>query len=236
MARGTGNAEQGTSRIYVGCANGVFSKRVKEPTEKSIQRTLEKGVNAGKIVHEEHFDYFEGALLAIEAKEKEGFGKQWTFEFDISLSPEKQEILVFNCPYTSGYAQNILVRLPNLDLTKDVKVMAYSFLDKEKNKERKGITLFQSGAKVNPAYSKENPNGLPPMVQVKIKGQLVWDNTDMFEFLEEMVKTKIVPKLPKVETTEVKQETALDQVDTVKAFEAEAPEAAFDVEDDDIPF
>ena len=35
------------------------------------------------------------------------------------------------------------------------------------------------------------------MVQVKVKGQDVWDDSDRLAFLEEMVKRDILPKLPK---------------------------------------
>jgi hypothetical protein len=34
------------------------------------------------------------------------------------------------------------------------------------------------------AYTKDEPNGLPPMVQVKVKGQIVWDDSDRQEFFE----------------------------------------------------
>jgi hypothetical protein len=39
------------------------------------------------------------------------------------------------------------------------------------------------------------------MVQVKVKGELVWDDTDMLEFLHNMVMTEIVPKLEGVGTS-----------------------------------
>jgi len=50
-----------------------------------------------------------------------------------------------------------------------------------------GITLYQNDGngwvKVLPYYTKENPNGLPEMVKVKIKGKESWDDTDMMDFL-----------------------------------------------------
>jgi len=36
---------------------------------------------------------------------------------------------------------------------------------------------------------------LPQLVKTKFKGKDVWDDTDMMAFLEEMVNTKIKPKL-----------------------------------------
>jgi hypothetical protein len=61
--------------------------------------------------------------------------------------------------------------------------MPWSMIDsKDATKKVTGITCYQ-GAKIAPFYTKEDPKGLPEMVQVKVKGKVTWDDTDMMDFL-----------------------------------------------------
>ena len=42
--------------------------------------------------------------------------------------------------------------------------------------------------KIAPAFTKDAPNGLPEMKQIKVKGKVTWDDSDMTEFLENVAK------------------------------------------------
>jgi hypothetical protein len=170
--------------------------------------------------------------VSITTNESENYGKQWVFKFDISETPSDKKFVVYQVGYDNGYAINILSRLPNANLEKDIRMSAYAFTD-ENGKEKKGITLFQEGKKIQPAYTKDAPNGLPQMKKVKVNSKEVWDKTDMLEFLENMVNTEIIPNLPK----------EVDPLDTVAAFEAEKPaikqeeeEDALEEQDGDAPW
>ena len=44
-------------------------------------------------------------------------------------------------------------------------------------------------------FTKNNPNGLPPLQKIKIKGKETWDDSEAMEFLEKMVTGHIVPTL-----------------------------------------
>ncbi len=57
--------------------------------------------------------------------------------------------------------------------------------------------ITQDGNPVKWFYTKDTPNGLPELKQVKVKGKLTWDDSDTMEFLEKMVKTEIAPRLSK---------------------------------------
>lgn len=78
---------------------------------------------------------------------------------------------------------------------------------KDATKTVSGITLYQGG-KIAPAYTRDNPNGLPEMEKItqKIKGKMTttWDDTAMMEFLENMAtnlfKSKLTGKKPEKET------------------------------------
>jgi hypothetical protein len=57
------------------------------------------------------------------------------------------------------------------------------------------LFINQNGVAVKHAYTKDAPNGMPPMVQVTVKGEQIWDDTDRLVFLQNMVDTQIIPKL-----------------------------------------
>ena len=177
---------------YIGIYKGKFCQRVQSTDEGAVARILEKGQNAGKTVYEKYYDSFVGKLVDIKTNDGP-YGKQWDFAFK-----DQEDVYHLNLPYSNSFAKNFLKILPNVDLTKEMKV---SPLTKEVDgKNKSSLFVNQDNIAIKHAYTKENPNGLPPMVQVKVKGELVWDDTDMLVFLENMVKTAIIPKLEGVGT------------------------------------
>lgn len=195
-----------SNAIFLSIADGKIVRRVQEPTNNSRTRVTK----TGKTVHEELYNYVEGYITDIRVREHQEFGKFWA----VQLADGDQAYQV-EMKYSSGYASSFLKALPNVDLNCKVKLSPKQTIEGDKKK----TTLFvnQMGTAVKHFYTKDNPNGLPRLQQVKVKGVLTWDDTEMMEFLEEMVKTTILPKL-----TAVKPAT---------------PMAAPDMEsDDDMPF
>jgi hypothetical protein len=95
--------------------------------------------------------------------------------------------------YSSGYSSSFLKALPNVDISAKVKLSPKMTIEGDKKK----TTLFinQHGTAAKHFYTKDNPNGLPQMVQKKVKGKMQWDDSEMMEFFENMVNTQILPKL-----------------------------------------
>lgn len=186
--------ENRTEGKFISIYKGRFAQRVHPDTEGAVSRVLEKGQNAGKTVHEKYYDSFTGTLVGLKVTDGP-YGKQWDFAFQ-----DSGEVYHLNLPYSNSFAKNILKMLPNVDLTKEMKVTPQTKEVDGKNKS--SIFINQEGASIKHAYTKENPNGLPPMVTVKVKGEDVWDDTAQLEFLQNMVDTTIVPKLPKPAQTE----------------------------------
>jgi phosphoribosylamine-glycine ligase len=60
-------------------------------------------------------------------------------------------------------------------------------------KNKSSLFINQNGASIKHAFTRENPNGMPDMEQVTVKGQQVWDDTKRIEFLYNMVATTIIP-------------------------------------------
>ena len=162
--------------IYLSISDGKIVRNYKEAKDGV---TVSRMTKNGKTVHEEKFDSITGRIVALKTHEND-YGKQWHITFT-----DGEDSYIVTMPYSSRYSTSFLKCFPNLDLTKDVKLMPWSMTDKQDaSKKVTGITMWQDGQKIAPAFTKEEPNGLPQMKQVKVKGQMTWDDSDMMEFLE----------------------------------------------------
>lgn len=168
-----------TSIVYLSVADGNLVRQHREATSETTQRVTK----TGKLVHEEKFKDLTGILFAVETKTND-YGKQWVLKFK-----DGEDIYNVNLSYSSRYAASFLKALPNIDLTKKVKFMPWSMTDKnDPTKKVTGVTCYQNDGngfvKIAPAFTKDNPNGLPQMKQVKVKGVVQWDDSEMLDFLE----------------------------------------------------
>jgi hypothetical protein len=183
--------EKNNNAVYLSIGDGKITKRVKQPTDISQSRTLKNG----NVIHEEIYDGVSGIITDIKTHDHPSFGRFW----NVSIQDgEEKYILQMN--YSGGYASAFLKTLPNVDLTKRVRFSPSMKIEGDKKK----VTLFlnQDGKALKHFYTKENPNGLPQMVQIKVKGKLQWDDSDLMSFLERMVVNDIFPKLSKTATPE----------------------------------
>jgi hypothetical protein len=167
----------GTNTIYLSVADGNLVRQHKQATE----RTTERITKTGKLVFEERFKDLTAKLVKIDTKEND-YGKQWQLSFT-----DGEVTYIVSLPFSSRYASSFLKALPNVNLYKEVRFMPWAMKDKnDATKTITGITLYQDGNKIAPAYTKEEPNGLPQMTKIKVKGKEQWDDSDMMLFLENM--------------------------------------------------
>lgn len=179
-------AIQESNAIFLTISNGKICKKVLKKTAISVERVNKNGVT----VQEEYYKGWKGLITGIAVREHKDFGKFW----NITLTDDQGDaILQMN--YSSGYANAFLKTLPNIDLNSDVVITPN--LKMEGDKKKTTLFITQHGVPCKWAYTKDNPNGIPELKQVKVKGKLTWDDSDLMEFLEKMVMTEIVPKLPK---------------------------------------
>lgn len=207
---------------WISIYDGRFTKRVNETTAGATQRINK----LGKAVWEKYYDSFTGKLINIRTQDSP-YGKQWVFDFK-----DKEDIYHLTLSYSNGFASTFLKILPNIDVTKEIKV---STSTKEVDgKKKSSLFINQNGVALKHAFSKENPNGLPQWEKVMVKGVEVWDNTKELAFLENIVKTTILPKLEglPVDTAEAKANDEFDnynKVEPVAVVEGE-------INPDDVPF
>lgn len=183
-----------SSSIYLNIADGKIVRQFKLPTGKSEVRTTK----TGKVVHEEHYDYVDGKIIDITTKEND-YGKFWMVTLDDN---GEKYIIQFN--YSGGTASAFLKTLPNVDLSKKVKIIPKQTIENDKKKST--IFINQDGHALKWAWNKENPGELPQLEQKKVKGKIVWDDSEMMEFLENYVMKNIVPKLKAEEVVAVEMD------------------------------
>ncbi len=171
---------------FITIYNGKFTVRVPEGTPGAIARTNK----IGNLVHEKFYDSFTGKLINIRTRESALYGKSWNMDFR-----DGGEVYTLQLPYSNSYATNFLKILPNIDLTQEMKIQPSQKI--EDGKTKSSLFVSQNGVTLKHAYTKDVPNGLPPMVQVMRKGKMEWDDSDRLIFLQAMVERDVLPKLPK---------------------------------------
>jgi hypothetical protein len=198
--------ENRESGKFINILGGKFTIRVPEGTAGSVARTNKEG----RVVHEKHYDSFTGKLVGIRTQDS-NYGKNWIFSFQ-----DAGEVYNLQLSYSNSFATAFLKMLPNIDVTKEMKLQPSIKVVDGKNKS--SLFVNQGGVSIKHRYTMEEPNGLPPMEQVIVKGQPVWDDTKRITFLHEMVVRDIIPKLPK--PSEVEEESS----DSGLAVEEHNPE------------
>lgn len=191
---------------FITILGGKFCQRVPEGTPGAVTRTNK----VGKTVHEKFYDSFTGKLVGIKTQDGE-YGKSWIFSFK-----DGEEVYHLQLSYSNSFATAFLKMLPNVDLTKEMKVSPSTKEVDGKNKS--SLFINQNGVAIKHAYTREHPNGMPDMEQVTVKGQQVWDDTKRIEFLYNMVATTIIPQLEGVSVPQAQNtsDTAFENLATGK--------------------
>jgi hypothetical protein len=91
-----------------------------------------------------------------------------------------------------------MLRLPNLDLSKSVRLLPYDFTDKE-GRRVVGMNLMQGSDKVQPKWTKDSPGDLPQGRKVRVNGKDVWDFEDRDQYLLKVMQS-IASKLQAADT------------------------------------
>lgn len=199
--RGAKNTQSGGLK-YLNFMGGKFVQRVSEDTTGATPRVLEKGKNAGQTVHELHYDTYEGQIYKVETEAGE-YGVRLHIFIDVSTVEEPDSKVKLSLPLSSGPAKGFLSRLPALDLVKDVVLKGYYIKNEQSGRYNSYLVPYQDGQKIAPVYTRENPNGLPSMKKIKVKGNEVWDDTEQLEFYEALIKST---QWPGVEVPQIEEE------------------------------
>lgn len=168
---------------YITILGGKLCRKVDENTPNAIPRINK----LGKQVYELFYDSFTGTLINIKTQEGE-YGKNWIFIFR-----DGEDVWNLQLGYSNSYATALLKMLPNIDVTKPIKLSPS--VKEVDGKNKSSLFVNQDGQHIKHAYTRENPNGMPDMEEILVKGVKTWDDTKRIQFLDNMVKTEILPKL-----------------------------------------
>jgi hypothetical protein len=199
------------SAIYYTISDGKICRQHREPVDGSKERVNKNG----KTVHETFYKALKGKITDIKVKDGD-FGKQWI----VSLRDDAGQNEVLQFQYSSGYASGFLRALPNVDFTSEVVIAPNMKVENDKKKTTIFLSQLDASGKWTSLkwyYSRETNNECPELKQIKVKGKITWDDSEIMEFFENMVNTQILPKLK-----------------TFKAVAAEVEETAGN--DDEVPF
>lgn len=218
---------QNSNRIYLSVADGKIIQRVKEGTPNAIQRVTKNG----KTVHEIKFGSLSGFLSAVSIKENE-FGKDWIFEIE-----DNGEVFNLQMMYNSRYATTFLNALlnPVVDLNLPITITPWS--KEVDGKSKTAVYLKQGEEDIKWYFTKDEPNGMPPLEKVVFKGKEQWDDFKIMEFLKAQVESKIKPNLYKSSPGYVKPSDGLKPSEQFNPPGQTASEITNNFDDDsDLPF
>ena len=100
---------------------------------------------------------------------------------------------ILQMPFSSGTASSFIKALPNVDLSKDVKLSPK--MEEKDGKKKTTLFVNQGGKAAKWFWTKDNPGDLPQMKKIKIKGKESWDDSDQLEYFENYIKEEILPKI-----------------------------------------
>lgn len=210
---------------YITILGGKFCQRVSEGTDGAVKRINK----LGKTVYEKFYDNFTGKLIDIKVTDGT-YGKSWNFSFR-----DNGEVYILQLSYSNSFATAFLKMLPNIDLTKEMKVSPS--VKEVDGKNKSSLFVNQDGQAIKHAYTMAEPNGMPDMEQIEIKGEKVWDDTKRLVFLQKMVDTEIVPKLTEINNVNPIDNTEEKKDEVVNAELEKALETPDDdIDPEDIPF
>ena len=129
----------------------------------------------------ELFDAVDGLITGIEFQDDEYNGTKFR-KLKLVLEDESQKYLV-QVRTDSGYYRGLTNSIANADINQPVKLIASSKLG-DNGKPQTTIFVNQNGKALKWKWSKDNMGDLPQLEKVKVKGQMVYDNSKQLEYFE----------------------------------------------------
>ncbi len=183
---------QSEQKNYLTIAYGKLREKCKEGEPNAVWREFE-----GKGSWAKEYQWIEGQITKIYYKESKDYGNSYEVTID---DGEKKWNVYFK--ENSRYCQDFLVKLPNIDLSKFVKLNPYELKDNETGKDKRGTSVQQNGEKLKNFFSQKEGEvwvyreGFPEPKKPKLSDK-EWKIflIEIQCFLMDYVKANIIPKL-----------------------------------------
>ena len=188
-------------KSYIGIlADGKFHEEVPVGTEDAVLREFETSDGKTGSKWELIYTKIQAKITGIEFQDGE-----YGVNIQVSLNGEERDVVV-SVGAGSSFGEDLMKKLPNVDLSKTVEISPYSFVD-DNGKSRKGITLYQDGEKILSFFNeKKEVDGKEKWVSVNgyptPEGETESYKSDDWKlfylqarkFLVNYTKSKIIPK------------------------------------------
>ena len=133
------------SPYYSVLSDGKFHTEAGEGAEGSVKREYETSDGKKGVKNEFIVESIQGKMISLNVHESH-YGKM----IQVTLGDEKEKIII-SLNSESSFGEDFMKKLPLIDVTKEVKLVPYSFED-ELGKKRKGVTIYQDDEKIPSNY------------------------------------------------------------------------------------
>lgn len=141
-------------------ADGTMRVVVPEGTEGAVKRSYETSDGKTGSKHELVYTELTGMITKIKFFEGD-YGKL----IQLTVLDEEDEEVVLSISTAQPFGEDVMKKLPNIDLKESVKIVPYSFKDEKTGKLKKGVTIYQDEKKMQNYFydhkKKANINGYP---------------------------------------------------------------------------
>ena len=168
----------------VSIVQGSFRIRCNEGDRDSVSRVNK----SGNVVYETKYSNLSGYIKSMVIEDTE-FGKKMNL---IILADKDYKL---SLGYADSLTVNIYKMLPNINPHQEILITLQRKPD-DKGVDKTSLFISQEGHPIKWAFTRDNPNGMPAMEQIMVKGEKVWDNTKQVVFLYEKSVLPFIKTIP----------------------------------------
>lgn len=223
----------GQNKTFLSVSDGKIAMRATETTAGAVKKSKKDGTPYWEVYYPAISGYLRGA-----SKRETDWGARLVLDIE-----DEGTNYALEMPWSSRYSTGFFQCIPNIDVNQKIRFTPYMKMVKSDNgADVKKTMLYLSypsvksgdgkASNIDWAYTKENPNGCPPMIQVKVKGQMQWDDSDRQEFFESVMNSVLLPKLNASPNAETRKPAPINAPVAEKKY----PNEPIEGETDDLPF
>ena len=188
---GLNSSGSNTSVNYLSISDGKIAKRVKTEEPGTVKCTSKDG---SKTWWEHRYDSVSGKITGVRKKDSDmGFGSKLQIEITDGIDK-----FVLEMPWSSRYSSGFFLCMPNIETSKNVVFNPWMKVIDGTKKTMLYLKYENSNENIKHYWTKDEPNGLPQMQKLRVKGQDVWDDSERQEFFEKHLNDIFLPQVKAV--------------------------------------
>lgn len=186
--------QERNNNLYLNVKDGKFVRKTDKTEGEGVrQRTFfNPQTQTQETVTEEFFDSVQGYIRECKINTPPFGGKQ----VELTIEDDKSEKAIIQFMFGDDkslnvYARSFIQKIPAIDVKKEVVIIPYKFLNKEKTAQRgkdiymQGFTVYQDDVKLQSAFTMNNPQGVPGPEKTTRMGEEKLDFSKQNDFLYE---------------------------------------------------